>query len=89
MTPEEKSLLEQTHKMTVENNEILKSLNRSRKVAFWFRVSYWVVIIVLTVGSYFAAQTFIKMFLEASPKQAQQNASSAQGLLDMIKSSIQ
>jgi len=66
MTPEEKSLLERTHALAVENNHILHSLRRSDRLSLVFRIFYWVVILVVSFGSYVVIQPFLKSFINAS-----------------------
>ena len=60
MTPEERQLLIQTHRMTEENNKLLRKMHRS---AIWgniFRFLYWGVIIALSVGAYYFIQPYIE-----------------------------
>ncbi len=59
MTPEERSLLERTHEMTEENNKILRSLRRSRRISLILSISYWVLIIGLSVGAFYFIQPYI------------------------------
>ncbi len=63
MTPEEKSLLERTYKLSEENNKILISMRRSARVASILRYAYWVVIIVLSFGAYYAIQPYVNVML--------------------------
>ncbi|MEI6396598.1 MAG: hypothetical protein WCO48_00785 [Candidatus Taylorbacteria bacterium] len=61
MTPEERSLLTQTHKLAEENNSILRSLRRSRRISTLLSIFYWVVIIAISVGSYYFIEPYMKM----------------------------
>jgi len=61
MTPEEKSLLEQTHRLAEENNDILRSLRRSRRMSTILTIFYWVVIVVVSVGSYYFVEPYMKL----------------------------
>ena len=61
MTPEEKSLLERTYKLAEENNIILKAMRRSRRISTAVHIFYWVVIIGVSIGSYFAIQPLLNM----------------------------
>ena len=45
--------LEEVYHMTVENNEILRSMRRQMHIANAFRLFYWVVIIGALGGAYF------------------------------------
>ena len=50
---EMKKLLEETNKLTKENNEILKKLHRDAKIGLWLRITWYVVIIGLPFALYF------------------------------------
>ena len=60
MSPEEKSLLERTYKMTEENNQLLKSIRNSGRVGTAMRILYWIVIIGLSYGAYYFIQPYLK-----------------------------
>jgi len=59
MTPEERHLLELTHKLAEENNRILVSIRRSNRVSAIFRVLYWIIIIGISVGAYYFIQPYV------------------------------
>jgi hypothetical protein len=59
MTPEEKSLLERTHKLAEENNEILRGIRRSNRISAVFRVIYWIIIIGIGVGTFYFLQPYL------------------------------
>ena len=65
MTPEEKSLLERTYKMTEENNAILHSLRRSARLSTIFKIIYWAVIIFVSIGAYYAIQPYMNLMLSS------------------------
>ena len=65
MTPEERSLLERTHKLAEENNAILRSLRRHHRVSTIVRILYWVAIIVLSLGAYYLIQPYIDTLADA------------------------
>ncbi len=67
MTPEEKSLLERTYKLAEENNTLLHSMRRSARIANVMRVLYWVVIILLSYGAYFAIQPYMSFLASSLP----------------------
>lgn len=60
MSPEERSLLERTYKMTEENNQILISIRRNARIGTTMKVLYWIVILGLSFGAYYFIQPFIK-----------------------------
>jgi len=67
MTPEEKSLLERTYKLTEENNKILHGLRRSVRWYSAYKVIYWVVIIGLSVGAFYVFQPYLNTLLSYMP----------------------
>jgi hypothetical protein len=64
MSPEEKSLLERTYKMSEENNSILRSIRRSNRFSGFMRVLYWIVIIGISYGLYAYLQPYIKTVMD-------------------------
>ena len=81
MTPEEKSLLERTYTLSVENNLILRSMRRTARIAAVMRVIYWVVIIGLSIGAYYVIQPYVNMLID-SLMQLQGSVKSIQGMQD-------
>jgi len=63
MTPEEKSLLERTYKLAEENNSLLHSMRRSARLANIMRIAYWAVIILASVGAYYAIQPYLNFLV--------------------------
>jgi hypothetical protein len=66
MTPEEKSLLERTYKITEENNKILRSIRRSNRLSLALRIAYWVIIIGIAIGSFYFIQPYANALLNFS-----------------------
>jgi hypothetical protein len=85
MTPEEKSLLERTARLAEENNKILRSLQRSKRWGTIIHIIYWVIIIGLSVGSYFAIQPLLNT-IPALLGATQSNPSLANDLLQQLQS---
>ena len=79
MTPEEKSLLERTYTLSVENNLILRSMRRTARIAAVMRAIYWVVIIGLSIGAYYIIQPYVNMLID-SLMQLQGSVKSIQGI---------
>jgi len=67
MTPEEKSLLERTNKLVEENNAILHSMRRSAHWSTAFKMIYWIVVLGLSVGAFYAIQPYMNMMLSYTP----------------------
>lgn len=84
MTPEEKSLLERTYKMSEENNKILRSMRRASRFGTIVRVLYWVVIIGLSIGAFYVIQPYINL-MTGLYGQAQGTMNSAQGAANSLK----
>ncbi len=59
MTPEERSLLERTHHLVQENNEILHKMRRSHRLGLVLRIFYWVIIIGISFGAFYLIQPYI------------------------------
>jgi len=66
MTPEERSLLEETHELAEENNKLLRAMKRSQRFASIMRVIYWVVIIGLSIGAYYYIQPYTDLLLKVA-----------------------
>ena len=66
MTPEEKEMLEKTYVLSQENNEMLKKIKGSQKMSNIMRWVYWIVIIVLSVASFWLIQPYINSLLSAT-----------------------
>ena len=65
MTPEERSLLERTYKLTEENNDILRSIRRSNRWSMAIKAIYWIVIIGLSIGAFYFIQPYIEFMTSA------------------------
>ena len=60
MTPEERQILIQTHRMVEENNTLLRKM---RRAALWGRIwhiIYWGIIIALSLGAYYFIQPYVE-----------------------------
>jgi len=64
MTPEERSLLERTHKLAEENNTMLHSMRRMSRISTIARILYWGVILVASFGVYYLIQPYVQSFLD-------------------------
>ena len=59
MTPEERALLEKTHSLAQENNDLLHSLKRRARVGTAVKVFYWAVVIGLSFGAFYFIQPYL------------------------------
>ncbi len=59
MSPEEKELLRRSIALAEENNDILRSMQRSMRLGRIMTVIYWVFIIGTAVGAYIIFQPYV------------------------------
>lgn len=59
MTPEERQLLIQTHRMVEENNKLLRKMHRAALWARIWHIFYWLVIIGVSVGAYYFIEPYV------------------------------
>ncbi len=60
--------LEEVYKVTIENNEILRSLRRQQRIANAFRILYWLVILISIGGAYYYVRPIVTAFTGNSIK---------------------
>ena len=65
MPPYEKHLIEQTAKLSEENNKILRKLQDASRWSRFFSILKWIIIIGLTVGAYYYVQPYLEVFIKA------------------------
>ncbi|MEK7184887.1 MAG: hypothetical protein AAB683_02005 [Patescibacteria group bacterium] len=65
MNPEERSLFDRMYKVTVENNEILKSIRRTNRISMIVKTIYWGIIIGLSIGAFYFIQPYIDFMTNA------------------------
>ena len=91
MTPEERSLLEHTHQLAEENNEILHSLKRRARFSTIVTVLYWTVIIGISFGAFYFIQPYLDFIKggfssdDTVKTQNDTNSNYSQALLDLLK----
>ena len=98
MSPEERSLFMKMMKLTEENNKILHGMRRSMMWASITRWFYWIVIIGLSVGSFYFIQPYINTITGAfgditgskvkTPGTVQNDISVLNSALDNLKALI-
>lgn len=59
MDPETKTILQENLRISHENNEMLLKLVKAQKQQKTLRIIYWVLIIVVTVASYFFIEPYL------------------------------
>ena len=60
MSPEEKELFKRSIALAEENNDILRSIQRSMRLARFMNWIYWIFIIGSAVGAYYLIQPYIQ-----------------------------
>jgi len=60
MTPEERELLKRTLSVAEENNELLRKIQRSMRLARFMTLLYWMFIIGAFAGAYYFIQPYIE-----------------------------
>ena len=59
MSPEEHELLRRSIALSEENNDILRSIQRSMRLSRFMTFLYWVVIIGISVGAWYYFQPYV------------------------------
>lgn len=89
MSPEEKEMLKRSVALAEENNNILRSMRRSMRLARAMSVLYWVFIIGSAVGAYYLIQPYIQAINEKYDVTKTSMTNGFSGLLDNFKSLTQ
>ena len=63
MNPEDKKLLEESVQLSRENNTMLKKMLWVQRRGAFIRWTYWIIIIVLTIGSFFFIQPYLNSLI--------------------------
>jgi hypothetical protein len=84
MTPEERELLNRSVALGEENNDILRSMRRSMRLARIMSIMYWVVIVGSAVGAYYLIQPYVDSITGAYGD-ARSGLDSVGSLLDILK----
>ena len=59
MSPEERSLLEEAVELSRENNKMLHTIRSASRWARAWRIFYWAIVVVITLGSYYYVQPYL------------------------------
>ena len=85
MQPEEKELLKKTLALEEENNTILRSIQRSMRLARFMSILYWVFIIGSAVGAYYLIQPYIEALTGAYGGAKTSFSDNVYGIIDSFK----
>ena len=64
MEPEDKKLLEESYRLSQENNRLLKSLYSSMRIRRYMSIVYWVFIIGSAIGAYYFIEPYANQVLD-------------------------
>ena len=84
MTPEEHELLKRSIVLAEENNDILRGIRSSMRLARFMTVLYWVIIIGISFGAYYFVQPYLQQLLGVYGG-AKSNIDTVGKILDTIK----
>jgi hypothetical protein len=84
MSPEDRELLKRSVALSEENNDILRSIQRSMRLARFMSILYWVVIIGSAVGAYYFIQPYLEQLMGIYGG-AKGQLNDASGILDLLK----
>jgi hypothetical protein len=88
MNPEERSLLEKTYQLVEENNRLLSSMRRMSRINLGMRITYWVIIIGLSLGALYFIQPyfdFLKNLGESSALNTNGVNNSGESSLELLQ----
>jgi hypothetical protein len=87
MTPEEHELLRRSIALSEENNDILRGIQSSMRLARFMTFLYWLIIIGISVGAYYYAQPYIEKAVSVY-KTAQVQLDSLNNTVNSVKKTI-
>ena len=59
MSPEEKELFKRSIALAEENNDILRAMQRSQRLAHLMSIIYWIFIVGTAIGAYYFIQPYL------------------------------
>ena len=84
MSPEEKELFKKSIALAEENNDILRSMQRSMRLARLMTILYWLFIIGSAVGAYYLIQPYIQA-ISGAANGAKSSFSDLSSMIDNFK----
>ncbi len=85
MQPEDRELLKRTVELEEENNSMLRSIQRSMRLARIMSILYWVFIIGSAVGAYYLIQPYIEALTGVYGGTKETVVGNFNGILDTFK----
>ena len=88
MSPEEKELLRRSIALAEENNDILRSIQSSMRLARFMTFLYWLVIIGVSVGAFYYVKPYVKSasdFYNSAKTQVDQGNTGMQNFFNKLQ----
>ena len=89
MSPEEKELFKRSIALAEENNDILRSLQRSMRLQRLITILYWLFIVGASVGAYYLIQPYIEAVTGAVGGAKSSFSDNVSSMLDNFKQASQ
>ena len=89
MSPEEKELFKRSIALAEENNDILRSLQRSMRLQRLMTILYWLFIIGASVGAYYLIQPYVEAVTGAVGGAKSSFSDNMNSMLDNFKQASQ
>ena len=64
MSPEERELFKRSIALAEENNDILRAMQRSQRLAHLMSIVYWIFIIGTAIGAYYFIQPYLQQIID-------------------------
>ena len=61
MDEETKNILEETRRLAEENNNILRYLRRTERIALFIKIARWIIILGIAVGAFYFLQPYVEI----------------------------
>jgi hypothetical protein len=84
MSPEEHELLKRSIALAEENNDMLRSIRSSMRLARFMTIVYWLIIIGISLGAYYFAKPYLEKAWNLY-NSAQTNIAGVGKVLDSLK----
>lgn len=84
MDQRERAMLEESLRLSRENNELIRKLYSGYRWGRLFRVAYWVIIVGVAIGAFYFIQPFIERLSQAA-EQIHEGVNSSKDAIETFK----
>jgi hypothetical protein len=87
MDPEYMRRLDRIEEMVEENRDILRKLNRARKIGIATRIIYWIFVLALAFGAYYYIEPYVgdlMQFYKNVKSNVEKVSKTSQNLLNIL-----